>query len=113
MLNLSPITNRQVWMALRDVVPGLPETTEYAVLRVDHHQAWLEWRETRQQDDGTYSLMHVHQWPTKHEADIFWEVLCKQLNVQPLLWQDVRIELRDLHEIHAVVIEGRLLWAIE
>lgn len=37
MISMTPITNRQVWTALRDIVPGLPETTEYAVLRINQY----------------------------------------------------------------------------
>lgn len=113
MISLTPITNRQVWTALRDMVPGLPETTEHAVLRVDRHQAWLEWRETRQEADGAYSLMQVHQWPTQREAEACWRGILERLHILSLPWEEVRIELRDLHETRAAVIEGRLSWGIE
>lgn len=104
------VTNRELWQALREELPELPETTTKAVLRADLHQASLEWQETQQGPDGTYSLRQRHRWNTKSEADRLWITLFEKLGRLPGVLE-LRIEMRDWQG--TVEVEARFLWLRE
>lgn len=110
------VTNQEVWQALRAIVPELPRMTNQAVLRVTQYTALLEWVEATPLPDRpgeTYYGKHIYRWSTKPEADALMTALTHQVGVPLTGWQELRVEIRDLHEFRAVEIEGRRLWMRE
>ena len=106
------VSNRQLWQALREIVPDLPETTRRAVLHAFRNHAWLEWEEVREEAHESYWLTQRHTWPTLPDVVALWHTLGEKVGGIPQGLQEARIEIRDL-DIHlAVEIEGRALWMI-
>ena len=102
------LNNQEVWQALREIVPGLPKSPRYAVLRMDLHQGSLDW-------DQPQSAMGLGRdairW-TKAECDRILHQLTVALDAPLVGWREIRIELRNLAaaETEAVEIQGRQLW---
>lgn len=104
-------TTRQVWDALRLLVPDLPLTTRRAVLWVCRTVAQLTWEEETRQAGDIYLAVHSYTWTGKPAVDDLWSALTAHVGIAPSRgWQEMRIELRDLDQPCTVVIEGRSLW---